>query len=286
VQLPPPNGVLVYSTDDIMIVNADGSDPLRLTTREGDEFDPSWSPDGSMIAYRDSHLGINHNDEIYVMKADGSGQRDLTRDPANDWSPAWSPDGTRIAFSSERPGDTTRNIYLMWPDGTHLQRLTNDQIEAEYPAWSPNGKHIAFAAYIGGGNRPGEVPNYDIFVMNADGTDPHDLTFGSSRYEAYPAWSPDGLRIAFDSDRNAPPTHSSQTSPDSDIFVMNLDGTNVVDISRHADSNERYPDWSPDGLWIAFASDQGLVFMAADGSGQEIRPGVQGDFPAWRPAIS
>ena len=128
------------------------------------------------------------------------------------------------------------------------------------------------------------VPNYDIYVMNADGSDLRDLTGTSTAYEGCPAWSPDGRRIAFVSDRNAPsPPPGSEGERDSDIYVMNADGSGVVDVSKNAARNERYPDWSPDGRWIPCATDDGIVLLASDGSGDEIDLGVQGDFPAWRP---
>src|SRR5437764_15278976 len=59
---------------DIFVMQADGSGRGQLTHDPGPQFDPSWSPDGKRIAYRDSRFGINHNDEIYVMNSGGSGQ--------------------------------------------------------------------------------------------------------------------------------------------------------------------------------------------------------------------
>src|SRR2546426_10617675 len=69
----------------------------RLTNSPGDDRDPTWSPDGSQIAFSSVRDG---NTEIYVMRADGTGLRRVTNDPAEDVSPAWSPDGSTIAFAS------------------------------------------------------------------------------------------------------------------------------------------------------------------------------------------
>jgi TolB protein len=66
--------------DDVYTMNADGSELRRLTHRPGPEFDPSWSPDGTRIVYRDSRREINRNDEIYVMNADGSHQANISRE--------------------------------------------------------------------------------------------------------------------------------------------------------------------------------------------------------------
>jgi Tol biopolymer transport system component len=67
------HGRIAYSLgDDVWIANANGMGAQRLTRRRGPEFDPSWSPDGRRIAYRDSRHGINRNDDIYVINADGT----------------------------------------------------------------------------------------------------------------------------------------------------------------------------------------------------------------------
>jgi dipeptidyl aminopeptidase/acylaminoacyl peptidase len=100
---PPPEGTIAYSAADlrdVLVARADGSGVRRLTSAPGPQFDPSFSPDGSMIAYRDSRHGINQDDEIWVMDRDGGHPRNLTRHHGNDWSPAWSPDGRTIAFAS------------------------------------------------------------------------------------------------------------------------------------------------------------------------------------------
>ena len=88
---------------NIFVMNADGSNLTILTCNvvTGDS-DPSWSPDGSKIAFTSFRDG---NAEIHVMNADGSDPINLTNNPAWDYAPAWSPDGTRIAFASFRDGD-------------------------------------------------------------------------------------------------------------------------------------------------------------------------------------
>jgi Tol biopolymer transport system component len=73
-------GRIVFSRDDdVYSALVDGSKERRLTRRAGPEFDPSWSPDGSRIAYRDSSHGINNDDEIFVVDADGSNRHNVTR---------------------------------------------------------------------------------------------------------------------------------------------------------------------------------------------------------------
>jgi Tol biopolymer transport system component len=182
-----PSGILAFSgpeDSDVLVAAADGSGLRRLTSTAGPQFDPSFSPDGRRIVYRDSRHGINRDDEIWVMNVDGSHAENLTRNRANDWSPAWSPDGRSIAFASTRSG--ALNLWSMATDGSRAERLTRSL--AEYPSWSPDGSHIAFCRGFEG--------HRAIWIMRADGTHAHRLTSAGSD-DVGPTYSPDGHFIAF-----------------------------------------------------------------------------------------
>ncbi|HEX2052434.1 MAG TPA: hypothetical protein VHJ78_01735, partial [Actinomycetota bacterium] len=98
----PENTESADLIQDIFFMNADGSNPQRITDATGVDSSPDWSPDGTKIAFNTNRDG---NFEIYVMNADGSNPRRLTNNNAEDFSPDWSPDGRQIAFNSDRDGN-------------------------------------------------------------------------------------------------------------------------------------------------------------------------------------
>ena len=228
---------------DGTVLNADGTNVRQLTNNTHRDEEPSWSPDGTHIAFNSSRDG---DDEVFVMNADGTNVRQLTNNTYPDWASSWSPDGTQIAFQSDRDGDV--EIFVMNADGTNVRQLTNNTHLDEEPSWSPDGTQIAFDS-----DRDGDD---EVFVMNADGTNVRQLT--NNTYPDWASsWSPDGTQIAFTSDWQ--------------VFVINADGTNQRQLTG-APFNHGYPSWSPDGTRIAFQSDQGhsgnmeIYTMNADGT--------------------
>jgi Tol biopolymer transport system component len=118
-------------------MNADGSGKAqRLTTDPADDYNPSWSPDGTQIAFHSHrYLGVGR---IFVMNADGTNVRRLTSPEFDDWSP----DGTQILFNSSRNGN--RDIWLMDSDGSQMLNLTKRPSDDWWPASSPDGSKIVF----------------------------------------------------------------------------------------------------------------------------------------------
>ncbi|HZD18502.1 MAG TPA: hypothetical protein VE669_10205 [Actinomycetota bacterium] len=253
--------IVVSTTDDIYVANADGTGLVRLTSRPGPEFDPAWSPDGERIVYRDSRRGINEDDEIFVMDADGTGRRNLSANPANDWGPDWSPDGRTIVFNSDRDG-MPMGGFLVRPDGSRLRRIPTDAY-VEYPAWSPDSERIAFM----GGASAGE---YDIWVVDVDGTNLVQLT-DSPGPDGWPVWSPDGTRIAFTSVRDdcsysdAPDCRTTgDLGPHHDVWMVNADGTGLVRVTPEFG---QFVAWSPDGEYLLVAG-YDLFVIRPDGTGR------------------
>ncbi len=247
-----PDGTrIVFSShiDDnleIYIMNADGSNPTRLTDNPAADLISTFSPDGTRIAFDSDRDG---NWEIYVMKADGSNQTRLTNNPARDMFPSWSLDGTRIVFQSNRDGNW--EIYTMNADGSNPKRLTDNPAYDGNPCWSPDSNRIVFVS--GRDKTRGE-----IYIMNTDGSNQARLTDNPAGI-GNPWWSPDGTKIAFNSNRDG----------NQEIYTMNADGSNPTRLTDNP-ANDGGPSWSPDGQKIAFSSDRDfdteVYIMNADGS--------------------
>jgi Tol biopolymer transport system component len=147
---------------------------------------PTWSPDGSVIAY-DSDFGIHLTNEEGTI-GDVTDDRSLfaISTDVRDISLVWSPDGSKIAFGFNQHDHW--EIYVMDPDGSNRVRLTQGESLAERPpnnvspAWSPDGQHIAFFT-----DRNGK---WELYVMDADGSDQRPM------FETAPSTS---LRTGLDS---------------------------------------------------------------------------------------
>ena len=302
--------------DRVYIMSSSGAHAWQLVS-EGSGWDPVWSPDGTRIAYtgrlgttgggtRDSEAGSG-SIEPRVFVVDPYYSND-PRDLGAGHSPVWSPDGSRLAFSGT--GEGGGGILIMNVDGTGRRQLA----EGRDQAWSPDGLTIAFTRSVesvdglfvigvdGGGERylgegagpvwspDGEriaftrtgVDGEDVFAMKPDGTEQHQLT-DSAGHDRRPAWSPAGDRIAFDSERHGDLTEGS---PDTEIYVMNADGSGQQRLTDGGGKNRR-PVWSRNDR-IAFTTEEWayhyIYSMNPDGSDRRRLTYATDDRdPVWSP---
>jgi Tol biopolymer transport system component len=239
-------------------VRGDGSDRHQLTKPDkAVDYSPTWAPDASRLAFRRTAgpSGGIQTDEIRIIQADGTGERPLVAGSF----PAWSRDGAWIAFR----GVDGVDLALIRPDGSGLMpmRLEN----AECPVWSPDGRRLL---YCRNADASGAVSDdWNVWVMNTDGTDRRQLTTDPAR--DYPiAWSSDGARILFSSDRSGRMAS----------YVMDADGTHVARVTEAADLSTANV-WLPDGRFVIASTDDPPRWFVLDPSGarQEI-PQLSGAF--------
>jgi TolB protein len=222
---------------------------------------------GSQIAFTSERDG---NPEVYVMDADGGGLRRLTRHAGYDGSPSWSPDG-RIAFSSSRGGRS--GVYIMDSHGRGA-RFVMPGFEAD---WSADGRSFVVTD-------SGRGAATRLYVARSDGSR-RDVLEDGPGWRRRAEWSPDGTRVAFDS--NARDEDSG--IGDREIYVVDADGSGLRAITPHP-AVESDPTWSPDGARVAFyssrlAPDPGIYAMDVEGGDARFiaLAGLFATDPAWSP---
>jgi TolB protein len=199
--------------------------------------------------------------DIYTAKADGSDTKPLVTGPGYDAEATVSPTGDRIVFTSTRDGDP--ELYLIDVDGKHPKRLTHSKGYDGGAFFSPDGERIVYRA-----NHPegaDELAKYDelvkdhlvrptrleLFVMNADGSEPREITKNGKANFA-PFFHPDGKRIIFSSNQ------ADAKGRDFDLFLINDDGTGQEQVT-HNPSFDGFPMFTRDGKTLVFASNRGAA---------------------------
>jgi TolB protein len=273
-EITPVTGIIAFYSDrdgnpEIYTIHADGSHETRLTNNPGFDDSPAISPDGKKIAFLSSR-----NDpapkfpdlkyDIYIMNIDGSNLQQLTSTNVAEDHPAWSPDSKRIIFDADYDEDGFYEIYTFMSDGSSLTRLTNTKSNDQFADWSPDGKQIAYSSDRNG--------NWDLFLLNvitnqddsliAD--ELHIQLTSNDEWELFPAWSPDGKKIAYNG--------LQPGSRNTDVYLMDKDGNNIQKLTDSPRFDEN-PTWSLDGTKIVFQTERDRNFeiysMNVDGSDQE-----------------
>lgn len=238
-------------SNQIFVMNTDGSGLRQLADFENGAETPVFSPDGQHIVFA-AYLGSNNND-VFVISPDGSGLRQLTDSPGYDGHPHWSFDSLRIVFNSDRTSpdpnaswsDRWHEIFSMKADGSDLRQHTRCQSVCTYGSVSPDGKNILYRKVIKAAGLNwalGSIEkNSEIYVSDLDGRNEVNLTRNAA-FDGWPAWSVDGGQIAFASNRSGPALSGQ-------IWLMNADGAGLRRLTE-APWSHAQPSWANDGKSI------------------------------------
>jgi Tol biopolymer transport system component/DNA-binding beta-propeller fold protein YncE len=256
---PDGRRIVFVSTRDgdpeVYVLNADGSDPRRLTTAPGRDAHPAWSPDGHTIAFQSPRQG-GHT-RIFLMNADGSNQRALTSNTGFCGVPAWAPGARKIAFQctddlARVNTDKPWKLFVADASGGAMQKLTDGAGNDQVPHWSPDGQRVLFYSDRSGTDQ--------LYTIAAGGGPATQLTRTEAANRAA-SWSPDGATILLQSEHSGIPSD-----------IHKLDVTTGA-LTRLTSSRPQHGGafLSPDGRTIAFQARAGrslrIWLMNADGSG-------------------
>ncbi|BDS11451.1 TolB family protein [Aureispira anguillae] len=202
------------SNGEIYSMNTDGSNVLRLTNNSRPERFPSLSADGTKILFE----AIDNNYyQLFTINADGSNETQLTSSNiAYSSTPSWAPDGSKIFFISDKD-ESNGEIYSMNTDGSNVLRLTNNSRPERFPSLSADGTKILFEAI--------DNNYYQLFTINAGGSNETQLTNSNIAYSSTPSWAPDGSKIFFISNKD---------ESNGEIYSMNTDGSNVLRLTNNS----------------------------------------------------
>jgi WD40 repeat protein len=277
---PAEVGYLAWDTGEggqVFIAGPDGSSPHPLLGADPISRRPTFSRDGTMLAFwTRANTDQGTLMDLYVAKADGTGARKINGDQGVStnvfFSPEFSPDNREVVFGAV-DGDVSR-LYVAAADGSGVQPLTAADAIRDAPTWSPNGQRIAFRKQT-----LGDAPVSSVAVIHPDGSGEHDLSSrptapGGGPYDGLPngpVWAPDSSAVGYTwagdgTSNNDQPSHAY-------LWVATLDGQERR-LYDEASGAMSWPDWSPDGVWIAIglrdSAPGEIILVRPDGSERRV----------------
>ena len=203
---------------EIYQANADGSNIINLTNSNGYDAEGSYSSDGSKILFASNREAYSRTltqaeqklfdddssyfMDLFVMDADGSNVKQLTNSPGYDGGPFFSPDNSEVVWRRFNPDGNSAEIWTMDIDGGNQRQLTSDAMVAWGPYYHPSGDYIIYSSNVLG------HANFELFLIDAEGTNTPVRVTNTDGTDILPVFSPDGSRLAWSTTRT--PNGTSQ----------------------------------------------------------------------------
>jgi TolB protein len=251
--------------NQLCMINADGTGYQQLTSLESNSYYPVYSPLGGSVVYAANQNGGVF--DLFMFTFDGAKLVRLTDFIGNVISPSFSPDGKKIIFAN-RTAEGPTSLWTMDSDGKNPDILYSGPGAIVAVDWAPDGKAIAFAMAM-------EQPEvYEIFLMNADGSNIRQLTRGLPGIGGSIDWSPDSKKLLI----------YAGIPGDKNIFLVDVVAETAAQLTNGG--NNGAATFSPDGQWIAFNSlrnnDQADIFIIRP-DGTDLRQVTTDPEPDWQP---
>ena len=196
---------------EIYQANADGSNIINLTNSDGYDAEGSYSSDGSKILFASNREAYSRTltqaeqklfdddssyfMDLFVMDADGSNVKQLTNSPGYDGGPFFSPDNSEVVWRRFNPDGNSAEIWTMDIDGGNQRQLTSDAMVAWGPYYHPSGDYIIYSSNVLG------HANFELFLIDAEGTNTPVRVTNTDGTDILPVFSPDGSRLAWSTTR-------------------------------------------------------------------------------------
>ncbi|HEX5436333.1 MAG TPA: hypothetical protein VFW98_04195 [Gemmatimonadaceae bacterium] len=257
--------ILYVRGGHIYVIDSDGAGSRAITLTGGTALSPAWSPDGRYLTYSQLHA---QGWRIMIGDLVTGTVRQVARGGLNE-TPTFSPDGKLLVYAHGGENGTDLMVTNVTGSGTPRPLTAGRGRINIQPSFSPDGRRLVFTS--------DRIGHNEVYIMDADGSNAAPLTtyqFGDQNYRSDPAWSPDGLQVAF------------QARMDGEFQIMTITLRDRSVTQRTSEGRNEEPSWAPDGRHLVFTSTRSgakqlWVLDVESGRERQLTHSGASRLPAW-----